>query len=162
MEFNVIILSNPKNGNKYYAVHCRCGHVGKNRYVEIVFAVKANSGKEAAAKARRFARVKHNKKNAILRCYEITVKEYNEIIKINKNDPYLKCKNIQEQRSIDGFESRIIEESIVLCSKKSKQERRELIKFKLKKQKQLIKTMDDIDICDYIMEKGKQYYESVR
>lgn len=161
MEFNTIVLNDPKKGQKCYAVHCRCGHVGRNRYVEIVFAVKANNGKEAAAKARRFARVKHNKKNAILRCYEISVEEYNNILKTNKNDPYLKCKNIQEQRSIEGFESRIIEEPKVLRLKKSKQERRELIKFKLKKQKQLINTMNDIDTYDFIIEKGKQYYESI-
>ena len=84
-----------------------------------------------------------------------------KILKTNKNDPYLKCKNIQEQRSIEGFESRIIEEPKVLRLKKSKQERRELIKFKLKKQKQLINTMNDIDTYDFIIEKGKQYYESI-
>lgn len=135
---NNIVLNNGKKGKKCYAVHCRCGHVGLNRYIEIVFAVVANNGKEAARKARMYARVKHNKKNAIIDCYEITREEYEKIIETNKNDPYLSCKNIQEQRSIDGFESRIIKEEDVVSHKRDKQERKSFIKYKLKKQKQLI------------------------
>ena len=94
MENKAIILNNAKKGQKYYAVHCKCGHVRPNRYVEIVFALLANNGKEAAEKARQFARVKHNKKSAIIDCYEITREEYDAIIKTNENDPYLHCKNI--------------------------------------------------------------------
>lgn len=138
MENSAIVLNDAKNGQKYYAVHCRCGHVGLKHYVEIVFAVMANSRKEAAKKARGFARVKHNKKNAIIDCYDITREEYEALIEVNKNDPYLKCKNIQEQRLIEGFESRILEEPISAILKKSKQERKELVKYKFKKQKQFI------------------------
>ena len=137
-----IILNDTKNRQKYYAVHCRCGHVGLNHYVEIVFAIMANNRKEASEKARGFARVKHHKKNAIINCYEITYKEYETIIQINKSDPYLKCKNIQEQRLIDGFESRIIEEPVKAALRKTKQERKELIKYKLKKQKQFIEALN--------------------
>ncbi len=140
MENSAIVLNNAKKGQKYFAVHCRCGHVGLGHYVEIVFAVIANSRKEAAKIARGFARVKHNKKNAIIDCYEISREEYDAIIEANKNDPYLKCKNIQEQRSIKGFESRVLEEPINLAFKKTKQEREELVKYKLKKQKQFIET----------------------
>lgn len=138
MENSTIVLNDAKNRQRFYAVHCRCGHVGLGHYVEIVFAVIANSRKEAAKIARGFARVKHNKKNAIIDCYEITREKYDEIIEANKNDPYLKCKNIQEQRSIDGFESRILEEPINVILKKTKQERKEFVKYKLKKQKQFI------------------------
>ena len=142
MENTSIILNDAKNGQKYYAVHCKCGHVRPNRYVEIVFAVMAYNGKEAARKARGFARVKHNKKSAIIDCYEITREEYEAIIKANENDPYLKCKNIQEQRSIDGFESRIIKEPEKELPKKTKQERKDFVKYKLKKQKLFIKDLN--------------------
>lgn len=157
MENKTIILNDAKNQQKYYAVHCRCGHVGLNNYIEIVFAVVAVNGKEAAAKARKFARVKHNKKNAIIDCYEITREEYDAIIETNKNDPYLKCKNIQEQRLIEGFDSRVVKEPEKLSLRKNKKERREIIKFKLKKQKQLI----DALAYDYLLERGAQCYEIV-
>lgn len=142
MESKAIILSDAKKGQKYYAVHCKCGHVRPNRYVEIVFAVIANSGKEVADKARRFARVKHNKKSAILDCYEITREEYEELRKANENDPYLHCKNIQEQRAIEGFEKRIIKEPVNEIPKKSKEERRDFVNYKLKKQKQFIEALN--------------------
>ncbi len=157
MEKHTIVLNDAKNWQKYYAVHCRCGHVGLNSYVEIVFAVIASNGKEAAAIARKFARVKHNKKNAIIDCYEISYEEYKRIMEINKNDPYLKCKNIQEQRSIEGFESRIIKEPKIAAQRKSKKERKSFIKYKLKKQKQLI----DALTYDYLIERGVQRYEII-
>lgn len=133
-----VVLNDAEKRQKYYAVHCRCGHVGPKNYIEIVFAIIASSGKEAAAKARKMARVKHDKKNAIIDCYEISREKYFQIIEVNKNDPYLKCKNIQEQRSIEGFESRVLEEPINVVFKKTKQERKEFVKYKLKKQKQFL------------------------
>lgn len=141
MENDTILLNDAKKGRKYYAVHCKCGHVGPHRYVEIVFGVRANNGREAAEKARRFARVKHHQKYAIINCYEISRKEYNKLIKTNNNDPYLKCKNVQEQRLIEGFESRIINEPEKLVLKKNKQERKTFIKYKLRKQKLFIDTL---------------------
>lgn len=143
MENKAIILTDAKKRQKYFAVHCRCGHVGQTNYVEIVFAVIASNRKEASAIARRFARVKHNKKNAIINCYEITREQYDQIIETNKNDPYLKCKNVQEQRSIDGFESRIIKEPEKVVLKKSKKERKDLIEYKLKKQNLCIKELKE-------------------
>lgn len=157
MENEAIILNDAKNRQKYYAVHCRCGHVGLNSYIEIVFAVVAINGKEAAAKARKFARVKHNKKNAIIDCYEITREEYDAIIETNNNDPYLKCENIQEQRLIEDFDSRVVKEPEKPPLHKSKKERREFVKFKLKKQKQLI----DALTYDYLLERGAQCYEII-
>ena len=142
MENNNIVLQNSHEEQKFYAVQCRCGHVGINHYVKIVFAVIANSRKEAAKKARKFARVKHDKKNAIIDCHQITRDEYDKILLANKNDPYLKCKNIQEQRSIDGFESRILEEPISINPKKSKIERKEFVRYKLKKQRLLIEALN--------------------
>ena len=49
-----------------YEVCAKCGHVGRYNYVDKIFAVKASSGKEAAAKVRNFPRVKHDHKDAIL------------------------------------------------------------------------------------------------
>ena len=117
MEENSLILNDARNNEKYYAVCCNCGHVGRNKHVEITFPLKAKSGKEAAEIARRIARVKHHNKYAILSCREISYEEYLELIKINANDPYLQCKNIQEQRQIEGFDSRIIKEvlELLLC-----------------------------------------------
>ena len=142
MERTNVVLNDAEKGQKYYAVHCKCGHVKPNRYVEIVFAVRANNGKEAAEMARRFARVKHNKKNAIINCYQITREKYEDINKTNRKDPYLKCKNIQEQRLIEGFESRICYEPEPVVHKKSKQERKDFVKYKLRKQKQFIEALN--------------------
>lgn len=93
---------------KFYKVTAMCGHVSRNRYIPIDFPVKAESRKEASAKTRRFPRVKHHKKFAILNCVEITKEEYEKLQKINNEDQYLKCKSIQEQRKINGLEDRII------------------------------------------------------
>lgn len=49
-----------------YKVIAKCGHVGKGKYIQIAFAVKANDGKEAAKIVRKFPRVKHDKKDAII------------------------------------------------------------------------------------------------
>lgn len=160
MENETIILNDTTNQQKYYAVHCKCGHVGVNNYIEIVFAVVANNGKEAAIKARKLPRVKHNKKDAIIDCYEISVEKYNEITEINKNDPYLKCKNIQEQRSIEGFESRIVKEPKRATMKMNKKERKAFVQYKLKKQKQLIDAITNA-VCEYLVEKGVYCYEIV-
>ena len=130
MKNNAIVLNDAKKRQKYYAVHCRCGHAGIHYYVEIVFAIIAENGKKAAAIARRFPRVKHNKKNAIIDCYEISREQYEEIIMRNHNDPYLKCKNRQEQRLIEGFESRIIKEANEVSRKNPKKETKKYAKSK--------------------------------
>ena len=142
MGINAIILTDPKKGKKYYAVCCKCGHVRPNRYVAITFGIKAFNRKEASRLARGIARVKHNKKSAIISCKEISRDEYVTIIKNNRNDPYLKCKNIQEQRLIDGFESRIVKEQERISYKRSKQERTSFIEYKLKKQKLFLKELN--------------------
>ena len=95
MENYAIVLNDAKKAQKHYAVCCKCGHVKPNRYVAITFGIKASSRKEASRIARGIARVKHHKKSAIISCKEISRDEYLAIIKNNRNDPYLKCKNIQ-------------------------------------------------------------------
>lgn len=87
-----------------YEVCAKCGHVGRNNYVNKVFAITAESGKEAAKIVREKPRVKHNHKDAIRYVKKIDETRYYEIKKENSNDPYFKCKNIQEQRNLCNLE----------------------------------------------------------
>lgn len=92
-----------------FEVVCKCGHVGRNNYIEISFPVTANSKKDAAAIARMIPRVKHHHKDAILRVSEITEEEYFLLVEQNKRDPYLRCHNIQEQNRLDLCDGLILE-----------------------------------------------------
>ncbi len=83
---------------RMYEVGVKCGHVGRNNYVEKTFAIKANSGKEAAAIARQMPRVKHHHADAIRFVSEIDTETFNQIIAQNNDDPYFHCDSIQEQR----------------------------------------------------------------
>ena len=96
--------------NKYYSVKCKCGHVGANRfYIPIEFGVIATSKKEAAEKGRWIPRCKHHQKDCILDVKEITRNEFLELNERNRQDPYLRCHSIQEQRNYD-LSSRLIPE----------------------------------------------------
>lgn len=86
---------------RYFKVVAKCGHVGKKKYIPIAFGICAENGKEAASITRKIGRVKHHHKDAILSCCEISYEQYLTIQEINNNDPYLKCKNVQEQSQID-------------------------------------------------------------
>lgn len=120
---------------KYFKVTAKCGHVGKGNYIPIDFPVRAESGKVAAKIVRYIGRVKHHKKDAILGVCEIEFTKYQQLIKENKNNPYLNCHSKQEQKFLcKNLEDFIcLEESVVQTH--SKQERKERIKYKLKKQK---------------------------
>jgi len=87
-----------------YEVCAKCGHVGRKYYVEKVFAVIANSKKEAAKIARAIPRVKHDHKDAIIYVKEISKERYDEIIATNDADLYFRCKNKQEQRMIGDID----------------------------------------------------------
>lgn len=90
---------------RYYEVECKCGHTGSRMYyIPIKFPVIAYNAKEAAAKARQFPRCKHHHKDCILNLKEIAYEEYIDLVKSNRNDPYLKCGSIQEQRQFDIFD----------------------------------------------------------
>ena len=95
---------------KYYMVVAKCGHVGRGKCIFITFATMAKSAKEAAERARGFKRVKHGHKDAIRSVREIGFEEFVAIRAENDADPYLHCKNVQEQRCIEGFEARISED----------------------------------------------------
>ena len=112
---------------KYYKVKVKCGHVKRNNYIPKTFYIKADDGKEAATKARKIPRVKHDKKFAILNVEKITKEEYLEGIRVNKEDPFLKATNVQEQRVMcPNIEEEIVREEEETTYKKT-QVRRHLI-----------------------------------
>ena len=123
--------------NKYFKVTCKCGHVGIKYFIRISFPVIATCGKDASAIARYIPRVKHDHKDAILDCCEITREEYVELQEINNNDPYLKCECKQEQEMIESFASRLeLEPRFLKTEKKTK---RESVEYRLKKQSYVLK-----------------------
>lgn len=99
-----------KDSNKYFEVTAKCGHVGRNNFIPIKFAVVADSGKDAANKVRLFPRVKHHHKDAILSVNEIDKHTFGRIIKENRQDPYLHCRSKQEQELIINLDTRMIVE----------------------------------------------------
>ena len=92
---------------RYFKVEAKCGHVGHGKCIWITFATAADNDKEAAKKVRDFKRVKHDHKDAIASVEEITFEDFIALKATNDADPYLHCKNIQEQRRIPDFEQRI-------------------------------------------------------
>ena len=88
---------------KYFKVVAKCGHIGRKHYIPVAFAVEAEDGKEAAKLTRFFSRVKHNHKDAILDCKEVSYEEFSELKTINLNDEYLKCHSRQEQKMITTY-----------------------------------------------------------
>lgn len=96
---------------KLFSVTAKCGHIGKRYYIPIAFAVRADSAEEAARKVRSYPRVKHDHKDAIQSVFEISWEEFCSLKQQNEANPYLRCKNIQEQRMIlDSIYDRIVEE----------------------------------------------------
>lgn len=128
-----------KDEKKYYKVICKCGHVGKQNYVPVQFAVMAESGKEAAKMARLFPRVKHNHKDAILNVIEITYEQYLELVTINKNDPYLLCHSRHEQNEICDLSERIVKDMHNVKIKVNKEIRRARVEYIQKKNKYIEK-----------------------
>lgn len=87
--------------NKYFIVEAKCGHIGKQFYIPIKFAVVATNAKEAANIARNFPRVKHNHKDAILSVEEVDYTTFITQIKLNSKIDYLKCKSKYEQKELN-------------------------------------------------------------
>lgn len=93
-------MSSGHNGNqplKAFLVTARCGHVGQTRYIPITYPVLAKDGTEAAAQVRDFPRVKHHQKLAILKVEAVAWADYQHQKDINRMDPYLRCRNRQQQ-----------------------------------------------------------------
>lgn len=97
------------NANNYYKVVCKCGHIGKMKYIPIAYAVCADSAKSAETKAKKIGRVKHDAEDAIIHCSKISYEEYLIIKEINDNDPYLGCHSDEEAAQYD-FSERVRDE----------------------------------------------------
>lgn len=95
---------------KYFKVLAKCGHVGRSSYIPIEFAIVAVDGKQAAAIVRAKPRVKHDHKDAILSTEEICFEDFMRLRSQNDADPYLHCKNIQQQRDIQNLADRLVSE----------------------------------------------------
>lgn len=141
---------------KYFKVTCKCGHVGKNYFVRINFPVIAADGKGASAVARYIPRVKHDHKDAILNCLEISIEDFNELQEINRNDPYLQCGNKQEQWMIENFASRLEPETHQRLHIK-KERNADLVSYKRRKEKAR-NSISQREIMDYM---GGIIYEQV-
>ncbi len=112
---------------RFYKVTCKCGHTGSRKtYIPITFAIKANNGKEAAAKARQIPRCKHHHKDCIQDVVECTYDEYLEQIKINNLNPYLSCKCIQEQKKLH-IEDQYIEDPHYLDEREEMEDNYEIV-----------------------------------
>ena len=73
------IMENNNVKYEMYEVACKCGHVGRSHYLEIRYPVIAQSGKDAAYRARYFPRVKHDHKDAILSVCKINQQRFSEL-----------------------------------------------------------------------------------
>ena len=82
----------------YYKVLAKCGHVGRNNYIEKEFFIKANSAKEAAYRVRWMPRVKHDRKDAILNVEEISCEQYKLGRASIRSDLFFSVTNSTEQR----------------------------------------------------------------
>ncbi|WP_026391855.1 leucine-rich repeat domain-containing protein [Haploplasma modicum] len=89
-----------KNGNNHFLVTVKCGHVGRNMYMPITYAVMAENAKEAVEKVRSFPRVKRDHKDFVLKVEMVNVDKYQQQIETNNNDPYLKIKRKADQNKI--------------------------------------------------------------
>lgn len=119
----------------YYKVICKCGHVGRKHYVPIQFAIIAENGKEAARIGRNLPRVKHQHKDAVLNVIKISYEDYLELNEINNNDPYLKCKNKQQQNETCDLSNRMLIDEHNVVKPIDKTKRKEHVEYILKKQR---------------------------
>lgn len=128
----------------YFAVETKCGHVGKDKCIFIWFAIQAESRKDAASKARSLGRVKHHHKDVIRQVQEISIEEFVQLRCNNNNDPYLRCKNIQQQRKISNLEERIEVDEYMLSKHnkiKISRDKSFLLKKNALKEKEAIRQM---------------------
>ncbi len=129
---------------KYFRVLAKCGHVGRQYYIPVDFAIVAEDGRQAATIVRQKARVKHDEKDAILSTEEISFEEFMQLRSKNDADPYLHCKNIQQQRGIENLYERLIPE------KRKKQVKTRHIDYKMRKNKIIERDAKNIILEGYI------------
>jgi hypothetical protein len=82
----------------FFEVTAKCGHVGRGRYYQGLFYIRAEDGKTAAAIVRMLPRVKHHRKNAIIAVAKVDYKVFQEGNAARRVNSYFNCRNKQEQR----------------------------------------------------------------
>lgn len=115
----------------FYKVKAKCGHVGRNNYIEKFFFVVADSGKEAANKVRYTPRVKHDRKDAILNVEKISEEEFNSGMESFNADAYFHVSNSTEQRLVGAVSPHEIKRE----PKRPKYEKKRNVQFLIKRKK---------------------------
>ena len=125
----------------YYIVTAKLGHVGRGKYTVKDIPIKAHSKKEAAYEGRFTPRVKHDWKYAIESVTKVSKEDYEIALDKYNNDPFFKCKNIQEQREYCG-EIEIFQIQVPKYLQVNHEERRAKIEYKIKKREEKFKIRD--------------------
>ena len=112
----------------FYKVKAKCGHVGRNNYIEKYFYVAAESGKEAALIVRYKPRVKHDKKDAILNVEKISEEEFKIGVEHLKADTYFHVSNSTEQRLIGAVDPQEVKREPKRCDYAKKKNSSYLLK----------------------------------
>ena len=123
---------------KYFIVTAKCGHVGRTNCIWINFAVPAPDAKGAAAKVRNYKRVKRNHKDFIANVKEVSFEEFFLQMTLNNQDPYLHCKNRQEQKGIEHMDERIMPDEYNLRKLVKKTNERESAEYRRKKSRTIL------------------------
>ena len=84
----------------YYFVIAKCGHVGKGKYINVVFPIMADTKKEASQMVLLKPKVKKQLSNAISSVFEVSKEEFDKQININKDDIYIHSHCKQEIKEI--------------------------------------------------------------
>jgi hypothetical protein len=114
-EFDV--FNEQKEKKHYFIVRAKCGHVGNRKFIEVDFCVYAKNSIEAVAIARKFPRVKHTRKDAIVTVRKVEKEEYEKQKLINDNNPYLQ---LRADNNSERFENLDILSQIQKYGKKIK------------------------------------------
>jgi hypothetical protein len=118
---------------KYYEVVAKCGHVGRRNCIMIHFAVMAHDGKQAAARVKKYKRVKRDHKDCIQSVTEISFEQFMTLRAKTDADPYLHSKSKWQQKQIEDFEWRLEPDRYNLRRAIKRTDRKESRKYRLKK-----------------------------
>lgn len=121
----------------YYLVKAKCGHVGKEKYYEVDFPIKALSKSDAAQICKRKPKVKKHLKDAISSVIEISYEEFKDSFEKFQQNDYVKAHTKNE--ILEYIE---LAQSLVHTPTRRKHSfasREERLSFLFKKQRQIEK-----------------------
>ena len=84
----------------YYFVIAKCGHVGKGKYIDVIFPIMAETKKEASQMVLLKPKVKKQLSNVISSVFEVSKEEFDKQININKEDIYIHSHCKQEIKEL--------------------------------------------------------------